>query len=380
MQKILLIYYEPIPSGQTAHVLSLAKGLDRARYQVTVVLPLTLQAAVAAFSNLKVRVVPLAMGKTWWEPGSFRALYRLIRQEQFDIVHVHSQEAGLAGRLVSWLAGARRIVYTPQTIDIRRRRLHGVYRLAEVLLSKLTERIISVNAVDRERLIRWGIAADKIVVIPNGIDFNILAGERDPAKARRALGLPEAGPVVMQVGRLAAQKDPLAFVAGAEMVLRRCPDACFVMLGEGPLRAEVEACIRAWDLTGRVLMLGHQPDAARWMSAADVVTLTSRWEGTPYSLMEAMAWKKPVVSTDVNGCRELVVDGKTGFLVRAGDTAAWADRVAQLLSDPAAARQFGEEGYRRVKELYSLEKMIDRLASVYQYLPEAVRHKVIETL
>jgi glycosyltransferase involved in cell wall biosynthesis len=370
MKNILLIYYEPIPSGQTTHVLSLAKGLAQSRYHLTVVMPLALSSCIEDFRQAGVQVVLLPMKKIWWGLRSFRALFQLICQEHYDIVHVHSQEAGLAGRLVSWLAGARRIFYTPQTVDIRRTYLQWIYIIAEVLLANITERIISVNDVDRTRLIRWGIRADKIVTIPNGIDFGMVEKPQDAAELRRSLGVSDGDPLVMQVGRLAEQKDPLAFVQGAEVVLRSCPQARFVMVGDGPMHTEVENYIRHKGLSNRVFSVGHRPNAYHLMAAADVVTLTSRWEGTPYSLMEAMAWKKPVVATAVNGCRELVTDGKTGFLVEAGDQQAWGERVAQLLSELSTRSLYGEAGYKRIKDQYSLEAMVRRLEILYRSMQE----------
>ena len=369
MHKILLIYYEPIPSGQTTHVLSLARGLDHSRYQLTVVLPESLTLAAKAFQETGARVVPLRMGKLWWGARSFHALAGLIRQEQYDIIHVHSQEAGMPARLVSKLAGARRVLYTPQTVDIRRTFLQWAYIGAEVVLSHITERIISVNEIDRERLIRWGIRANKVVTIANGIDLHLYEKEPDQDEIRRSLGVPGSGPLVMQIGRLAPQKAPLAFVEGAALVLRRCPQARFIMLGGGPMQEEVEACIRQKGLSDQVLVLGHRPDAVRLLAAADVVTLTSRWEGTPYSLMEAMAWKKPVVATSVNGCRELVIDGQTGFLVGAGEMNAWSERVAQLLNEPETRCRFGESGYQHLQAGFSLEAMIGKIETLYLCLP-----------
>jgi glycosyltransferase involved in cell wall biosynthesis len=101
------------------------------------------------------------------------------------------------------------------------------------------------------------------------------------------------------------------------------------------------------------------------MAAADVVTLTSRWEGMPYALLEAMAWGRPVVATAVNGCPEVVVDGVTGFLVSPGDPAAWARRVLDLLENPAQAVAFGQHGRRRAEEQFALSQLIARLESLY---------------
>jgi len=366
MRKILLVYYEPIPSGQTTHVLSLARGLDPTRYDVTVALPDVLPTCADDFRQAGAKVVPLSMSRVRWKFQAIQTLARMVRREQYDIVHIHSQEAGVVARVVCWLAGARRIFYTPQTIDIRRKLLQPLYQVAEVLLSNLTTCILSVNQADRERLISWGINSRKVVTLPNGLDLQYFRSTQAAVALRRSMNIPEEGPLVMQVGRLAQQKDPAAFVRGAQQVLRVHPGAYFVMVGEGPLQAEINTLICQERLSDRIRLLGRQPDAYQLIDAADVVTLTSLWEGTPYSIMEAMAWRKPVVVTAVNGCRELVVDGQTGFVVESGDSAAWAGRVSLLLDDEALRAQMGESGYQRVREYYSVDHMIATLEKLYQ--------------
>jgi glycosyltransferase involved in cell wall biosynthesis len=170
----------------------------------------------------------------------------------------------------------------------------------------------------------------------------------------------------MQMARLSAQKDPLAFVEGAARVVRKCPEAQFALVGEGPLREEVAARVTERGLRDHVHLLGWHAEGYRLLAAGDVVSLTSRWEGAPYSLLEAMAWSRPVVATAVNGCPEIVVDGETGYLVPPGDTAAWAGRVVELLRDPAKAAEMGRQGRRRVEEHFSLRDMAARLERLYE--------------
>jgi glycosyltransferase involved in cell wall biosynthesis len=117
--------------------------------------------------------------------------------------------------------------------------------------------------------------------------------------------------------------------------------------------------------------LGWRDEAFKLMAAADVVSLTSRWEGTPYTLLEAMAWSRPAAATAVNGCTEIVVDGDTGFLVSPGDTIAWARRITDLLSDPVMAAALGQQGRRRVEERFSLREMVARIESLYQQVAGA---------
>ena len=349
-------------------MLSLAQGLDRRDFQLTVVMPENLTESIDAFMRAGVNVVPLHVRKLAWGSEAIVAFVSLVRNGGFDLVHVHSQEAGLLGRLLAWSAGARVILYTPQTIDIRRVRWHGPYRLIERLFALITSAVISVNESDRRRLIEWGIPSRKVTTIHNGIDLAPFEESIDIADLRQSLGLDAAAPLVMQVGRLSAQKDPLAFVEGAAQVVSQCPTSQFALVGDGPLRDVVTARIRELGLGESIRCLGWQPDGFRIIGAADVVTLTSRWEGTPYALLEAMAWSRPVVATTVNGCPEIVVDGVTGFMVPPGDTTAWASRVSHLLNTPAHAEAMGQQGRKRVESKFTLQEMIAAIKDHYLQL------------
>ena len=373
MPSVLLVYYEPTPAGQTTHVVSLGRELRQRGHEVSVLLPIQLRGPAEALDRAGIQAYRLPMGKLVWPVGTLIALARLIRQQRFDIIHVHSQEAGLVARLAARLAGAPNIVYTPQVINIRRNKLFRLYVFIERCLAQVTDVIVSVSLADRERMLGWGIPPAKIVPIPNGIDPGAI--ELGPTRqlTRQSLGFAAGQPLVMQVGRLSAQKDPLSFVKGAARVLVDRPDCQFAMLGTGPLRAAVEAHLNELGVHHRVRLLGWRPDAPRLMIGADVVTLTSRWEGVPFVLLEAMRAARPVVATEVNGCPEVVVDGVTGFLVPPGDAELWADRVLHLLKDPARAAVMGQAGRSRLEAQFSLQVMVDRVEDLYTRLCSAGR-------
>lgn len=368
MIRVLLVYYEPIPAGQTTHVLALARRLDRRRFEPVVVLPDDLERPIAAFRDAGVETVPLPLRKVRWRPAAIRSFVRLVRRGAFDVVHVHSQEAGLVARPLARWAGARSVVYTPQVIDIRRQRWQWLYVAVERALAHLTDRLISVSELDRKRMIDWGIPARKIVAIPNGIDLGAFDDLPGPLQARRELGVAPGRPLVMQVGRLSAQKDPWTFVEGAALALRARPDIQFVLVGEGPLEAELERVIADRGLGENVRLLGWHEDAFRLMAAADVVTLTSRWEGMPHTLLEAMACARPVVTTGVNGSPEIVEDGVTGYLVPPGDPRAWAGRVLDVIEHPTRAARMGRAGRRRVERDFSLRVVVPRIERLYSQL------------
>ncbi len=363
---VLFVYYEPFVSGQTAHVLSLIKGLDRSRFQIEVLLPEELTTAARLMINAGARVRLLPIRKTFWKPAAVSQLLRSIREQRGGIIHIHSQEAGLIARPLAKLGGARHIFYTPQTIDIRRQYLHGIYTRIESGMARFTDRILSVNEFDRQRLISWGISPQKVETVYNGIELDERYSDEDPKKLRQMLGLREEGSVVMQIGRLSVQKAPLDFINGAAIVLSHRPDVQFVMIGDGPCNLAVQKRLQKLGLEGQIKLAGTQDQASRLIPAANLITLTSLWEGMPYSLLEAMASQKPVVCTRVNGCPEIVEDRRTGLLVPPGQPGQWAQAVMKLIDEPEIALTYGRAGRQRVEERFSLHEMISKVENLYE--------------
>jgi len=206
-------------------------------------------------------------------------------------------------------------------------------------------RIVVPSAYLREMALRWGLDAQRVVVVPNPAP--VVAGTVSREKARDRLRLD--GPTVGAAGRLTAQKafgDALAAIArlsGVELLL----------LGDGPERAGLERRSRELGLEGRVRFLGagSRDDVLTLFRAVDVALLTSLWENLPHTVLEALALGTPVVATAVGGVPEVVVDGENGLLVPAGDTGAIASAIARLLGDDELRTRLGEAAVRSVEEL-----------------------------
>lgn len=365
--RILYVCYEPSPSGQTEHVLSLVRCLDRERFDVSVVLPDLLISQVQRFEKAGARVIILPIRKLIWPLPAIAGLVSEIRRGKYDLVHIHSQEAGLVARFLVRLGGPNVIIYTPHTINIRQKRWQNSYMFGERLLAQITDRILSVNEADRQSLISRGIPAEKVITVYNGVELNQFDPQA-PLPATAAALRKNGNTLVMQVGRVSEQKAPLDFVEGARLVQMEAPNTTFALVGDGPLLEQVKQKVKDYGLEGSVFVVGAQPDAFRWIRSADIVTLTSHWEGSPYSLLEAMAWCKPVVATSVNGCPELVLDGETGYLAPPGQPQEWANHVLRLLRDPQTARQLGETGRKHLEANFTLPAMVAKISALYEQI------------
>lgn len=362
---ILLVYYEPFASGQTTHVMSLVKGINKEHFKVQILLPTTLRVAAEHFRAVGAEVFQENFSKTSWGITAIVRLFKLVMQEQLLIVHFHSQEAALLGRFFAKIAGAKHIFYTPQTIDIRQKRYMRLYTIIEKLSSLFTEKIISVNEADRIRLISWGISPSKVITIYNGIALDTPKSALDRLEARSILGIDPDCPLIMQIGRLSDQKSPVDFIEGAKLIVQTHPNTHFVMIGDGPLLQVVKQKIYDLQLDNNIKVLGSVENASRLIPAADVVTLTSAWEGTPYTILEAMAFAKPVVATSVNGCPEIIDHNHSGFLVSPGDHKNWAYSVIEFIDHPQTAYEFGVRGKQKLEMNFTLPTMIQKTENLY---------------
>ena len=353
--------------------------LDPARYAVDVVSGPQTGSEGSLIEEVRARGIPLTI-----EPALVRQinplkdslalvrLTRFIERGRYTIVHTHSSKAGILGRWAAHLAGVPIIVHTVHGWGHHERQ-HPLVRRFYILLERATQRftakLIVVSPRDAEKGLSDGIGTpEKYVTIRSGIE---LARFRQPSRPREAvraeLGIPQDAPVVGTVTRLSAQKAPLDFIAAAAHVAARRPDVHFVVVGDGLLRAGVEARVAALELTGRVHLTGLRRDVPDLMHSFDVFALTSLWEGLPRVLPQAMAADLPIVATAVDGNAEAVTDGVNGFLTPPGDPEAMAAALLHLLDDPALARRMGKAGQVRAEE-FGARKMVRDVAALYEEL------------
>jgi len=301
------------------------------------------------------------------------ALVRLMRRLRPGIVHTHSSKAGILGRWAAAMAGVPHIVHSIHGFGFHAGQnglVRGAYVAAERAVSRFTDAFIAVSRANRDEGIARGIfPPEKCRVIRSGIDLARFraAGSRR-GELRRELNLGPQDPLVGMIACLKPQKAPGDFVDVARRVLASDARATFVLAGDGALRSEVEARIAAIpNGPERIRLLGWRRDTDRVVADLDVLLLTSRWEGLPRVLPEAMAAGLPVVATAVNGSPEAVVEGETGHLATAGDTTLMAERVLGLLRDPARRARMGDAGRRRAAE-WDIDAMVRAQEDLYDDL------------
>ena len=283
---------------------------------------------------------------------------RAVRRERPDLLHTHMVHADVYGSLAAH-ATRTRFVSTRHNDD---RYLLGPFRYVDRTFMHGASAIVAISDAVREFHIRAGLPAERLVTIHYGLDAPPRApSELTPADA----GIEAGAPLVLAIGRLIEQKDHATLLAAFARVRETHPAARLAILGWGRLEDETRARAAALGLADAVVLPGRVEPAA-WLERADVFAHTSRWEGFGIVLLEAMLAGLPVVATRASAVPEVVVDGKTGVLVEPGDAAGVADALAGLLGDEARRRALGDAGRARALEEFSVARMADRTAALYQ--------------
>jgi glycosyltransferase involved in cell wall biosynthesis len=299
---------------------------------------------------------------------SARAVTRVMREEQFDLVHVHTPVASLIGRLAAWRAGVPLIAYTAHGFYFHEHMgwlRRNVFIALEWLAGRVTRVLMTQSREDADLArSRNLIAGDVIEAIGNGVDATRFgpAPAELRASIRKDLNIPGEAVVIMMVGRLVAEKGYPELFAAMKNV-----DAHLWVAGarlESDHADSVDAALAGIkddaDLAKRIHLLGERDDVPGLLGAADIFTLPSHREGMPRSIIEAMMTGLPVVATNIRGSREEVVDGETGLLVPVNQTDTLASALSALAADPARRTAMGAAGRKRARDLYDEARVIAR--------------------
>jgi glycosyltransferase involved in cell wall biosynthesis len=243
---------------------------------------------------------------------------------------------------------------------IRMRPVLRLYRR----IARGANRILCVSGFVREDLVTQGLPADQLVVCHNGIDAGVQRDRASRRASRSAFELPADAVVVGTVSRLAWTKGLTHLMDAAPSIIARAPDTYFLIVGDGPERADLEARVAHHGLIERFRFAGHRTDIPDLLDAIDIFASPSLNEGLPFGTLEAMAAGLPVVASRVGGLAEVVEDGVTGRLVPARDPVALAAATAELVLDPPLRERFGRAGRARVVDAFGIDRMLDRTEAV----------------
>jgi glycosyltransferase involved in cell wall biosynthesis len=313
------------------------------------------------------------LGRGRFDPRILTDLVALGRRLGARILHVHGYAAADFGRLAARHLGAKLVLHE-HFADPRMPAYQG---LADRLLARFTDRAIAVSASTSEFLARERhIPRDVIRLIWNGAPLGEFApvGHERAEAVRRELGLPLDALVIGAVGRLSEQKGHRYLLDAAAIVLRRAPEAWVLVAGDGDLDQSLRQQARDLGIASRIVFAGHRADVPAILGAIDVLCISSTYEGTPLALFEAMASGKAIVSTAVDGCREVLEEGATGLLVPPRDPAALAAALLKALLDAGLRQNLGHAA-QRASRRYDIGDCVGKIEALYdEVLTEPRRH------
>lgn len=368
--RVLEMIDRPSLGGGQVHVLSLAKSLDREKFDVSV----CSGGGGPLVDELRKMDVPHVAVPVFKRPSlrTRREMAGILRRGDFDILHTHGGVAGFHGRPSGRDAGIPVIVHT----------LHGIHylhygsallRRASILLerrfSRFTDCVVCVSETDLRNAAEFKLAPPgKLKLIRNGIDASGLVRPFDPAAKKAELGLDPGRPVAGTVARLHRQKGLASLVRASRKIGEHVPGVRILIAGGGPLRDELAGEIKKERAENIVMLLGERPDAAEVLSLLDVFVLPSLWEGLPYALLEAAALGKPIAASAVDGITEVIRDGETGLLFPPGDPDKLADAAIRLFRDPQLASRLAENARTTIPPAFTLRRMVEEIGELYSTL------------
>ncbi len=234
------------------------------------------------------------------------------------------------------------------------------------LAARHAQRFFCVSKdIASEALVHRIVPREKIDVVPNGIDVSRFSGRQDMQRLRDSLGIPRDVPVIGTIGRLHEIKRQDLLLRGFAQLRRRMPDTHLVLVGDGPLKGELEQLARDLGLAGSVHFAGYHRQPEQFLSLMKVFTLTSRSEGMPLVVLEAHAAGLPVVASRVGGLPEMIDHGRTGLLFSSGKEEELVEALFTLLSEPDVARGMGEAGRAHVEALFTVRHMYETYQQHY---------------
>jgi len=349
--------------GAETQLVNLATKIKYRGWDVRVVSMLPPKAFVEELKNADIPLATLNMRRGVADPRAVFRLLKILREWKPDIVHSHMVHANLLAWVVRIFCKIPVLISTAHSIDEGGRWREIAYRLTDPLADLTT----NVSRAAVERYICVGVAPkNKIRFMPNGIDtakFNLnkTAGQR----LRNELGVDNYF-VWLAVGRFEEAKDYPNMLRAFKMIVSKKSNVVLLLVGQGSLLEEVKKLGSELNLEDKVQFLGVRRDVPDLMNAADAYVMSSAWEGMPMVLLEAGACGLPVVATDVGGNSEVVLNGKTGFIVPTRNPKALAQAMEKTMALPKEKRlEMGEAGWAYIEANYSLEHVVDQWEALY---------------
>ncbi len=314
--------------------------------------------------------------------GTWRALARLVKKHQVDVIQTHIvRSLDFLVLCLRYTTPLRVVLWTFHNVSFELTAsqlakypwMLGPKKLSHRLLYRLTSRLVDgfiavSDDVKKAMLEIIGPIGDKVIVICNGVDTQKYRQMVDKRFVRAQLGLASDTRLIASVATLKEQKGHRYLIEALASIVPQHPDVHVLFIGDGPLRGELQLQVRRLDLDDHIHFLGNRQDVPELLAASDLFILPSLWEGLSMALLEAMATGLPIIASGVSGTTQVMVPGVTGLLVPPGDASELTGAITQLLSDHERAQAMGFAAKRRVEAQFSASKQAQEHVALYRQL------------
>lgn len=374
MIKILYIL-EATSGGTQKHVIDIAKKIDKSHFLIDIIYSTlrnkNFENEVDGIFN-KVIGLPITRNASFSDITNIRKMIKIIKENDYNIVHCHSTKAGFVGRLAAFLSKHRNIIYSPHGFmfcDNRIKIKRLMYLYLEKYLGYLTQKLIAVSGSEKELALEHNIVpSKKIITLFNSIDpkeyidFNYINKVPEKIKDKNS------EIILGTVGRLYYQKDPITLIKSFKLINEKYQNTKLIIVGDGPLENSCKKLIHKLSLEDKVELAGYQKNSRSFYEMFDIFILSSHYEGLPYSLLEAMIMGIPSVGTSVIGIKDLIIDNVTGYLVPESNPLELANAVLRMLENPDQLNQFSINSKRRVEANFNFINGIKEYEAFYHSL------------
>ena len=345
----------------------LLKLLDAFKYDKDVIFEVLLFQNGPLYDELQKRNITCKiMSYSIKRPWTFFKVIREIRNINPDVIYLH------ASRL---LAGVAKLLHIPCVERINMSRVSAVggwcsNPLIDRICTSLNTKALAVSSAIAKQLLERNVSEDKIIVIRNFVEIERFHQPEQKIAARKELQIPEDKFLVVNVGRYTQQKAQCDFITTAAAALKKNPNLLFLLIGDGPLKLDLQKQAADLGISSKVLFAPFRKDVERIYQAADLMLHTAHWAPLDNVLLEAMAAELPVVASDVDGTNEVINDGQTGLLFAAGDTEKAAELLLKLEEDKTLAATLGKNAYALMTEKHSVAQVAMQFKKMFFDLAE----------
>lgn len=302
--------------------------------------------------------------------STIKEIRRLIKKLQPVIIHAHGTRAAVWARIVVIFSRKKpKIIYTLHGFHIIRKNIliRWVFVALERFLNLWTDILVCVSEADKKLILKYKtISENKIIVIKNGIDLKKFQIDQQRIEEKKQNLRLRNNFILTTIGRLHQPKDCSIILKALKLIISQIKNVKLLIIGDGPLQEPLEKEAKNLGLREYVKFLGFQEDVPILINLSDLIILSTKWEGLPLVPLEAGAGKKPVIASDVEGVREIIINKKTGYLFKPGSEKDLAEKIFQLTKSEELRKKIGESAFKFISENFDQRIMVEKYRKLYQ--------------